>query len=97
MIMTDELIELKEKVNFLDNQFEIMRIEFKGALITGDISKAKGRMERLISEAQSTKEYTKTLLSKYQQEINDDKAILCLKLLRYVENIENVILALKEA
>ena len=95
--MTDELIELKQKVNFLDNQFEIMRIEFKGALITGDISKAKGRMERLISEAQSTKEYTKALLSKYQQDINDNKAILCLKLLDYVKNIENAILALKDA
>ena len=95
--MTDELIELKERVNFLDKQLERLKIEFKGALISGEISKAKGTMGRLISEAQSTKEYTKALLRKYQQENNDDKANLCLKLLGYVENIENVILALKEA
>jgi hypothetical protein len=74
-----------------------MKIEFKGALISGEISKAKVIMQNLISEAQSTKEYTKSLLSKYQKESNDDKAKLCLKLIGYVENIENVILALKEA
>jgi len=96
MIMTDELIELKERVDFLDKQLERMEIDFKGALRTGEISKAKITMERLISEAQSTKEFTKTLLSKFKQECNDDKADLCLKLLGYIENIENVILALKE-
>jgi hypothetical protein len=54
-------------------------------------------MNRLILEAQSTKEFTKALLSKFQQEDKDDKVNLCIRLLRYVENIENVILALKEA
>jgi hypothetical protein len=96
MIMTDELIELKERVGLLDNQLERMENDFKRALITGETSKAKTAMNRLISEAQSTKEFTKALLSKFQQEDKDDKVNLCLRLLRYVENIENVILALKE-
>ncbi len=94
--MTDALIELKERVVFLDKQLERMEIDFKGAMRTGEISKAKTTMESLISEAHSTKEYTKALLSKFQKENNDDKANLCLKLLGYIEKIENVILALKE-
>jgi hypothetical protein len=94
--MTDELIELKERVVFLDKQLERMEIDFKRALKTGETSKAKTTMDKLISEAQSTKEFTKTLLTKFQIEDKDDKVNLCLRLLRYVENIENVILALKE-
>jgi hypothetical protein len=97
MIMTDKLMELKERVGFLDNQLERMENDFRRALITGETSKVKTTMNRLILEAQSTKEFTKALLSKFQQEDKDDKVNLCIRLLRYVENIENVILALKEA
>ena len=95
--MTDKLIELKERVGLLDNQLARMENDFRRALITGETSKAKTTMNRLISEAQSTKEFTKALLSKYQLEDKDDKVNLCLRLLSYVENIEKVILALKEA
>jgi hypothetical protein len=95
-IMTDEMIELKERVIFLDNQLERMENNFRRALRTGEISKVKTTMNRLISEAQSAKEFTKALLSKFQLKDKDDKVNLCLRLLRYVENIENVILALKE-
>ena len=94
--MTDELVELKEKVGSLDKQLERMEIEFKRALENGEMSKARTTLNRLVSEAQSTKEFTKTLLTKFQIEDKDDKVNLCLRLLRYVENIENVILALRE-
>jgi hypothetical protein len=97
MIMTDKLMELKERVGFLDNQLERMENDFRRALITGETSKVKTTMNRLILEAKSTKEFAKALLSKFQQEDKDDKVNLCIRLLRYVENIENVILALKEA
>ena len=95
--MTDRLTELKERVGLLDNQLERMENDFRRALITGETSNAKTTMNRLISEAQSTKEFTKALLSKFQIEDKDEKVNLCLRLLRYVENIENVILALQEA
>ena len=95
--MTDKFIELKERVGFLDNQLARMENDFRRALITGETSKAKTTMNRLISEAQSTKEFTKALLSKFQLEDKDDKVNLCLRLLIYVENIEKVILALQEA
>jgi hypothetical protein len=97
MIMMDKLMELKERVGFLDNQLERMENDFRRALITGETSKVKTTMNRLILEAKSTKEFAKALLSKFQQEDKDDKVNLCIRLLRYVENIENVILALKEA
>ena len=95
--MTDKLIELKERVVFLDNQLARMENDFRRALITGEASKVKTTMNRLISEAQSTKEFTKALLRKFQIEDKDDKVNLCLRLLSYVENIEKVILALQEA
>ena len=94
--MTDELVELKERVGALDKQIERMANEFRRALGNGEISKARTTLNRLISEAQSTKEFTKALLSKFQREDKSDNVNLCLRLLRYVENIENVILALKE-
>jgi hypothetical protein len=94
--VTGELVELKERVGSLDNQLGRMENEFKRALGNGEISKARTTLNRLISEAQSTKEFTKDLLSKFQREGKSDKVNLCLRLLRYVENIENVILALKE-
>ena len=94
--MTDELVELKEKVGSLDKQLERMEIEFKRALENGEMSKARITLNRLVSEAQSTKEFTKALLSKFQREDKSDNVNLCLRLLRYVENIENVILALRE-
>ena len=90
--MADKLIELKGRVSFLDNQLEIMENDFRRALITGETTKAKTTLNRLISEAQSTKDFTKALLSKFQLEDKDVKVNLCLRLLRYVENIENVIL-----
>lgn len=89
--MTDELIELKERVDFLGNQLEEMENDFEISLKTGESSKAKITMKKLIFEAQSTKEFTETLLSKYWIEGKDDKVNLCLNLLRYIENIENVI------
>ena len=94
--MTDELVELKERVGALDKQIERMANEFRRALGNGEISKARTTLNRLISEAQSTKGFTKALLSKFQREDKSDNVNLCLRLLRYVENIENVILALKE-
>jgi hypothetical protein len=94
--MTDELVELKERVGALDKQIERMANEFRRALGNGEISKARTTLNRLISEAQSTKEFTKALLSKFQREDKSDNVNLCLRLLRYVENIENVILELKE-
>jgi hypothetical protein len=96
IIVTDELIDLKERVGSLDKQLERMENEFRRALGNGEISKARTTLNMLISEAQSTKEFTKALLSKFQLENKDDKVNLCLRLLRYIENIENVILALKE-
>jgi hypothetical protein len=96
IIMPDELIDLKERVGSLDRELARMENEFKKALGNGEISKARITLNRLISEAQSTKEFTKDLLSKFQREDKSDKVNLCLSLLRYVENIENVILALKE-
>ena len=94
--MTDELKALKERVGLLDKQLERMQIDFNGALKTGETSKVKATIKRLIFEAQSTKEYTKTLLSKFQQDNNYEKIDLCLKLLEYIGKLEDVILALKE-
>ena len=94
--MTDELVELKERVGALDKQIERMANEFRRALGNGEITKARTNLDKLISEAKSTKEFTKALLSKFQLENKDDKVNLCIRLLRYVEDIENVILALKE-
>ena len=94
--MTDELVELKERVGSLDKRLAKMENEFRRSLGNREISKARTTLNKLISEAKSTKEFTKALLSKFQLENKDDKVNLCIRLLRYVEDIENVILALKE-
>ena len=94
--MTDELVDLKERVGYLDKQLARMENEFRRALGNAEITESRTTLNRLISEAQSTKEFTKALLSKFQLENKDDKVNLCIRLLRYVEDIENVILALKE-
>ena len=94
--MTDELVDLKERVGYLDKQLARMENEFRRALGNAEITESRTTLNRLISEAQSTKEFTKALLSKFQREDKSDNVNLCLRLLRYVENIENVILALKE-
>ena len=94
--MTDELVDLKERVGYLDKQLARMENEFRRALGNAEITESRTTLNRLISEAQSTKEFTKALLRKFQLENKDDKVNLCLRLIRYVENIENVILALKE-
>jgi DNA-binding SARP family transcriptional activator len=91
MIMSDELIELKERVVYLGEQLKRMENDFEIAIRTGEISNAKAAMKRLISEAQSMKEIAEALMSKYQLEGKDVKFNLCLKLLKYIENIENVI------
>jgi len=94
--MTDQLKEIKEKVDFLEKQLERMEVGIKVALKTGETSKAKTIMEELLSETQSTKKYAKALLIKYQKENDYDKTIYCEKLLKCTGDIEDLIVALKE-
>jgi hypothetical protein len=94
--MTDQLKELKEKVDFLEKQLERMEVGIKVALKTGETSKAKTIMEELISETLSAKEYAKALLIQYQNKDDYDKANYCLKLLKCTGEIEELIIALRE-
>jgi hypothetical protein len=94
--MTDQLKELKERVDFLEKQLERMEVSIKEALKTGETSKAKTIMEELLSETLSTKEYAKALLIQYQKEDDYDKANYCKKLLKCAGDIEELIVALKE-
>jgi predicted nucleotidyltransferase len=94
--MTDQLKELKERVDFLEKQLERMEVSIKEALKTGETSKAKTIMEELLSETLSTKEYAKALLIQYKKGNNYYKADYCKKLLKCTGEIEELILALKE-
>jgi hypothetical protein len=94
--MTDQLKELKDKVDFLEKQLERMEVGIKVALKTGETSKAKTIMEELLSETQSTKEYAKGLWVQYQKEDDYDRADYCEKLLKCTGDIEELIVALKE-
>jgi hypothetical protein len=94
--MTNQLKELKEKVDFLEKQLEKMEVGIKVALKTGETSKAKTIMEELLSETLSTKEYAKALLVKFRKEDDYDKISYCDKLLKCTGDIEYLIIALKE-
>ena len=94
--MTDQLKELKEKVDFLEKQLERMEVGIQVALKTGETSKAETIMEELLSETQSTKIYVKALLVKYRKLNDYDKADYCEKLLKCTGDIEELIVALKE-
>jgi hypothetical protein len=94
--MTEQLKELKDKVDFLEKQLERMEVGIKIALKTGETSKAKTIMEELLSETLSTKEYAKALLIQYQKIDDYDKANYCKKLLKCTGDIEELIVGLKE-
>ena len=94
--MTDQLKELKEKVDFLEKQLERMEVGIQVALKTGETSKAKTIMEELLSETQSTKKYAKALLVQYRKLNDYDKTDYCEKLLKCTGEIEELIVALKE-
>jgi hypothetical protein len=94
--MTDQLKELKERVDSLEKQLERMEVGIKVALKTGETSKAKNIMEELLSETQSTKIFAKALFGNYQNLGDFDKANYCEKLLKCTKDIEDLILALKE-
>ena len=94
--MTDQLKELKEKVDFLEKQLERMEVGIIVALKTGETSKAKTIMEELLTETQSTKEYAKALFIQYQKVEDYDKTDYCEKLLKSTGDIEELIVALKD-